>query len=785
MAQQLTANGYGGGLAPGRFRADVGRVRQQPRAPEPEHEQRIELCVVGLHCAGCARAVERALVKAAAGIHAAQVNLASESVAVRFDPALVSPETMAEAVARAGYELVLPVAGEAPADAEQRARRAELGRQHRRLAVGLALGVPLVALSMGRDLGLLGAWAHGRWVLWLMLALAAPVQLYAGAGFYAGALRSLRGGAANMDLLVALGSSVAFAYSLAVLLAPSLGAHVYFETAAMIVALILVGKLLEARAKDKAAGAIRALMELAPATARLVERDGTERELPAERVLRADVVRVRPGERIPVDGTVRAGVSAVDESLLTGEALPVDKAEGDRVYGGTLNGHGLLEIEASGVGAESALAQIVALLHQAQASSSPAKRLADRVAALFVPAVVLVALVTFGLWWSLGGAFVPAMIRAVAVLVVACPCAMGLATPTAIMVGTGRGATCGILFAGAEALEAAGRATTVMLDKTGTLTAGKPALTDVEAVGETSATEALRLAASAERGSEHPLGRAVVAGAEARGLELTSPAEFQAMTGFGVRARVAGRDVRVGKPGWLADRPVPARAAQLAERLGAQGKTVVLVELDGTVAAVLGVADTVKPGARAAVQALRRLGLVPVMLTGDEPRAAQAVAAEVGIDRVLAGLLPQGKEQAIRAAQQAGERVAMVGDGINDAPALARADVGIALGTGADVAKEASDVTLVSADLGGVARAISLSRATVRTIRQNLFWALFYNAALIPVAAGALAPLRWLPEALRHLHPAMAAAAMALSSVSVVLNSLRLACSYGSSATKT
>ena len=746
----------------------------EPRQPS-DALALVELPVVGMSCANCSRAVERTLSKKVPGIVEARVNLAAESATIRYDPSVVGLGTMAEAVERAGYQLVLPAEGERPADAEQRAREQELGRQRRRLLVGVLFTLPLFVLSMGRDFGLWGAWAHARAVDFVMLGLAAPVQLYSAAGYYVGAVRSLQNRSASMDLLVVLGSSTAFAYSLAVVLVPGLGEHVYFETAAMIITLILVGKVLEARARARASGAIRALMQLSPQIAHLVDRQGKERDLPAERLLPDDVVLVRPGERVPVDGVVVAGSSAVDESMLTGEPLPIDKAEGDEIYGGTLNHQGLLRVRARSVGAATALGQIIALVRNAQSSRAPIQRLADRVSGLFVPAIVLIALATFAGWWLLGGAFVPAMIRMVAVLVIACPCAMGLATPTAIMVGTGLGATRGILFASAEALESAGGATTVMLDKTGTITAGTPTLTDVEPIGGWAEAELLALAAGAERGSAHPIARAVVAGAEARGSEPCEPEQFESTTGLGVKARVAGRSVRVGRPAYVtSEGELPAEAREQLARLGEQGRTAMVVTIDGMVAGVLGVADSVKPGARSAVAELRRLGLEVVMLTGDQERAARAVADAVGIEHVHAALLPAGKVDAVREAQERGERVAMVGDGVNDAPALARADVGIAIGAGADAAKEASDLTLVGSDLAGVARAIELSRATMRTIRQNLFWAFFYNVALIPIAAGALHAATAVPAAIRHLHPAMAAGAMALSSITVVLNSLRL-----------
>ncbi|MFZ5587349.1 MAG: heavy metal translocating P-type ATPase [Thermodesulfobacteriota bacterium] len=739
--------------------------------------QTAQFPVVGMTCANCAAAVERTLARKVPGVAKADVNFAAETVTVNYDPSLASPQAMAEAVKKAGYELVLPAGGDEQAggmeDAEQLARTAELKAQRRAFAVGLAFTLPLFALSMGRDFGLTGEWSHAPWVNWLFLALATPVQFYTGWGYYEGGYKSVRNGSANMDVLVALGSSTAYLYSLAVLLIPGLGHHVYFETSAVIITLIKLGKLLEARAKGQASSAIRALMDLAPKLAHL-EEDGAERDVPAGQVRPGQVVVVRPGEAIPVDGVVVAGRSAVNESMLTGESIPVDKAEGDQVFGSTVNQSGRLKVRATGVGADTALSQIIRLVRQAQGSKAPIQRLADQVSAVFVPAIIVIALATLGLWWAIGGEFVPALIRMVAVLVIACPCALGLATPTAIMVGTGKGATMGILFKNSEALETAQRLTTVVLDKTGTITQGRPQLTDwLPIAGQGDA--ALGLAAAAESASEHPVARAVVEGARARGAAVGQVEDFEALSGFGVRARVDGRAVRVGKPDWFrAEGLLDADLERRVEALAGQGKTVMLAVVDGAPAGVLAVADQEKPGAAAAIAELKRLGLTPVMLTGDNRQAAAAIAQRVGVAEVEAEVLPDQKEAKVRQRQERGGVVGMVGDGINDAPALARADVGIAIGTGADVAMEAGDVTLVGGDLRGVARAVRLSRATMRTIRQNLFWAFFYNLALVPVAAGALHAVQWLPVFIRDLHPVMAAGAMAMSSVTVVMNSLRL-----------
>jgi Cu+-exporting ATPase len=740
----------------------------------PQETRKVELPVVGMTCARCAATVERVLKRKLPGVRQAAVNFASETAVVEYDPKETSLQDLARVVGEAGYQLILPQEGEeTEEDPEAAARRAELAANRRAFLVGLVFTLPLFALSMGRDFGLVGAWAHAPWVNWLFLVLATPVQFYTGAGFYSGAWKSIRVGSANMDVLVALGSSAAYFYSLAVLLIPGVGVHVYFETSAVIITLIKLGKLLESAAKGRASAAIRQLMDLAPKVAHLLTPEGEEKDVPAESVRPGQVVVVRPGERIPVDGVVVGGASSVDESMMTGESVPVDKKEGDTVFGATVNLQGMLKVRATGVGKDTALSQIIRLVRQAQGSKAPIQRLADQVSAVFVPAIILIALVTLGVWWVAGGSFVAGMIRMVAVLVIACPCALGLATPTAVMVGTGKGAGMGILFKNSEALETAHRLQVIMLDKTGTITEGKPVLTDWVPLEED--RQALALAASAESASEHPLARALVAGAREQGAEISQPEQFQAVSGFGVEAVIAGRRVRVGKPAWFqAEGELPPEAARRVEELSAQGKTVMLVEVDGRLAGLAAMADREKEGAAQAIAALKELGITPVMLTGDHPRAAAAIAARVGIERFEAGVLPQGKEEVVRRAQEQGQVVGMVGDGINDAPALARADVGIAIGTGADVAMEAGDITLVGDDLMGVVRAIRLSRATMRTIRQNLFWAFFYNAALVPVAAGVLHGFSWVPGFIRDLHPAMAAGAMAFSSVSVVANSLRL-----------
>lgn len=716
-----------------------------------------------MHCANCSANVERVLTEQVPGVDAASVNLATETVRVIWDPSRTKPTAMAEAVAGAGFRMVL----DGP-ESEERARRQESRRQRRRFTVGLLATLPLFAFSMARDFGLLGVWAHAAWVDWLMLALATPVQFYTGWDFYIGSIKSLRNRAANMDVLVALGATTAYLYSLVVLLSGS-GGHLYFETSAMIITLIKLGKLLETRAKGKTSRALTSLVQSLPDTARRQGENGLVQNIRLDQVRVGDVLVVRPGERVPVDGEVVEGASSVDESTLTGEPVPADKAPGDHVLGASINRQGLLRVRATRVGRDTALAQIVRLVRTAQGSKAPIQRFADRVAAIFVPVILLVALVTFGAWWAFGGEFTPALIRMVAVLVIACPCAMGLATPTAVVVGMGRAARGGILFRNAGALETTRSLQTLLLDKTGTLTRGEPVLTEVVADDE-----ALLLAASAETGSNHPIATAIVEGARARGLEPIPATGVEDHAGFGISAQVEGHRVRVGKTSWIGHSLEPAQSGR-ATAMAEAGDSVAVVEIDGKVRGLLGLSDPEKPGAAEAIRRLRRLGVEPVMLTGDNPRAARVVADRLGIDQVVAGVLPDGKVQVVQDHQKQGRLVGMAGDGINDAPALARADVGIAIGTGADVALEASDITLTGTDLQGIARAMELSRATMRTIRQNLFWAFFYNVLLVPVAAGAFFWATWLPGFLRHLHPAAAAAAMAVSSITVVLNSLRLA----------
>ena len=757
---------------------------------------KITLPIGGMTCASCVAHVENGL-RTVPGVLNVSVNLATERATVELVPGTATMGDLRHAVEDVGYE-VLDVGGteEEFVDRERVLREQERESERRDLILGIIFTLPLFVLSMSHDLlhGVLMANNFTSWLFewsgfnWLMFALATPVQFYVGRSYHRAAWKSLKALAPNMDLLISLGTNAAYFFSVIVLAAALFGVnitgHVYFESAAMIITLIKVGKYLEARAKGQTSEAIKKLMGLRAKTARVV-RDGQEIEVKVEDVRVGDVVSVRPGEKVPVDGVIVEGYSTVDESMITGESLPVEKKLGDSVIGATLNKMGAFRFEARKVGKETALAQIIRLVEDAQASKAPIQRLADQIAAVFVPAVIGVALVTFLVWLVFGPQpwYNFAFVNFVAVLIIACPCALGLATPTAIIVSTGKGAENGVLIRSGGALEAAHRVSAIILDKTGTLTQGAPAVTDVLEAGNwklgngngaqlppTSDLQLLGLVASAEQNSEHPLGQAIVNRAKEMGLALTVPSEFSAVAGHGVQARVDGHDVLIGNSSLLTDHGVvldglESKSAQLAD----EGKTAMFAAVDGSAAGIIAVADTLKPNSRAAVEALKKLGIKVYMLTGDNPRTAAAIAKQVGIDDYFAGVLPSQKADKVKELQQSGNTVAMVGDGINDAPALAQADIGIAIGTGTDVAMEAADITLISGDLRGVVTAIALSKRTIRTIRGNMFWAFAYNVAGIPIAAGVLYPFFGL-----LLNPIIAAAAMAFSSVFVVTNSLRL-----------
>jgi Cu+-exporting ATPase len=730
--------------------------------------------VGGMSCASCVARVEGA-VKSLPGVLEATVNLSTESVAVEYLPHSVSRERITQAIREAGYD---PAERKEVPDQEQQRHSRELDALRRDLAFAASFTAALLVISMGPMLlpgfgALLHQWAPAAVWDWTELFLTTPVLLWAGRHFLASGWSELRHLAPGMNSLVMIGSSAAYLYSLAALTAPGLfpegTANLYFEAAAVIVTLILLGRYLETLAKGRTSEAIRRLLRLQPKSARVIRAEG-EAEIPAEAVVPGDLIAVRPGERVPVDGTVTAGRSHVDESMISGEPIPVHKRPGDEVVGGTVNQTGTFRYRATRVGADTVLAQIIRLVEGAQSGKPPIQRVADRIASVFVPVVLGVALVTFAVWLWIGPSpsLSYAFVAAVSVLLIACPCAMGLATPTAIMVGTGRGAAMGILFRRGAALETLARVNQLVLDKTGTLTEGRPALTDITAFGMTE-DEALALAAAAERESEHPLGAAIVRAAGERGLSVPMAEDVEAIPGFGIQARVAGKRVALGADRFMDRLGVSLEAAgKLTERHSADGGSPLCLAVDGTLAAIVSVADPIKSSSAGAVSRLVALGLEVTMLTGDNRRTARAVGRKLGIERVVAEVLPAEKAAEVRRLQQ-GDRVGFVGDGINDAPALAQADVGIAIGTGTDIALEAGEVILMSADLNAVADAIALARRTLRTIRLNFFWAYAYNVALIPLAAGVFYPLTgWL------LNPMLAAAAMSVSSLFVVTNSLRL-----------
>ncbi|MDQ3410531.1 MAG: heavy metal translocating P-type ATPase, partial [Chloroflexota bacterium] len=751
-----------------------------PPAPDPNGE--VILPIDGMTCASCVGRVERALAQVP-GVTSANVNLATEKASVSYDPDVVDLSQLSAAVEKAGYQVgalptpsairgtsTAPSAPAAdPADARARERDREIADLKRKSLVSLVVGLVMMGLMFIPSPVAMMELAP------LLLIAATVVQFWAGKVFYQAAWAAAKHGGTNMNTLVAVGTSAAYGYSAFVTLWPGLSArwgfefHLYYESAVIIIALILMGRWLEARAKQRTGEAIKALMGLQAKTARVI-RDGVEQDIPVERVVAGDLVRVRPGEKVPVDGVVVEGRSALDESMLTGESLPVEKAPGDSVIGATLNKTGGFVFRATKVGAETTLAQIVKLVEAAQGSKAPMQKLADTISSYFVPVVLVLAVATFGAWLLFGPSLTFALTAAIAVLVIACPCALGLAAPTAIMVGTGKAAENGILVRGGEALEQTRKVNTIVLDKTGTLTRGKPAVTGIVAANGLPEHDLLRLAAAVEVGSEHPLGEAIVARAKELGIDLPKAEDFASITGKGVQGRVDGRDIVLGNRALMDQAGISLNGLEeRGQELARSGATPMYVAVGGEGAGLIAVADTLRPESREAIEQLKALGLDVWMLTGDNRATAEAIAREVGIEHVLAEVLPEQKAAKVKALQAEGKTVAMVGDGINDAPALAQADLGIAIGTGTDVAMAASDITLIGGDLRTIVTAIALSRRTVATIKQGLFWAFAYNVVLIPVAMGLLFPVFGV-----LLSPVLAAAAMAMSSVSVVTNALRL-----------
>jgi len=739
-------------------------------------------CVIlgirGMHCASCVTKIEDSLM-ATPGVVSASVNLAAESASVEYLPGLTEMERLKNAVKATGYE-VASAPGEEPEDKEQAARAREYRTLMRKFWFSITVGVPVMVFSYPGYIGLGGVLSKGSpalRIVWALMAIATlPVLLWAGSQFFTGAWRAFRHRSADMNTLISIGISAAWIYSTVAVLFPGIFpkaelADVFYDVTAIVTALVVLGMAMELRARSRTNEAIKKLMSLQSKTARVV-RDGREEDIPVEEVLVGDIVIVRPGEKVPVDGNITEGSSAVDESMVTGESIPVEKAVGDEVIGATINKTGAFKFKASKVGKDTMLSQIIRMVQDAQGSKAPIQKVVDQVSGYFVPAVIITAILSFMAWFTFGPEprLIFALVVFVSVLIIACPCALGLATPTSLMVGVGKGAENGILIKSGDALETAHRLDAIILDKTGTITRGQPSLTDVVTTGKVAEEELLGYAASVERGSEHPLGEAIIEGAKERGVDLSEPVDFKAIPGHGVEAAVGGRRVLLGNMKLMAARGVDLMGLDKeAERLAGEGKTPMYVAIDGALGGITAVADTIKEDSKEAIATLKRLGLEVVMITGDNERTARAIAAEVGVDRVMAEVVPEDKAHQVKLLQLEGKKVAMVGDGINDAPALAQADVGMAMGTGTDVAMEASDITLVRGSLRKVATSIELSRATMRNIRQNLFGAFIYNGLGLPIAAGLLYPFTGI-----LLSPIIAGAAMAFSSVTVVSNANRL-----------
>ena len=735
--------------------------------------------IKGMTCASCVEKVQNAL-SSLDGVFSASVNLATEKASIEYVPAQVGVRDFKKALKDIGYGMVEVEPGEDIVEKEKKEREKEYKKLKTKLAIGVLLTVPIFLLVFWEKIGLTAFVLIPNQINSLLqLIIQSPVQFWVGWQFYAGAIAAARHRTTNMNTLIAVGTSAAYIYSVIATFFPSVfeikgySAHVYFDTAATIIVLILLGRLFEARAKGKTSEAIKKLIGLQPKTARII-RDGEEKDIPIGEVEIGDIVVVRPGEKIPVDGIVKEGYSSVDESMISGESMPVEKKAGDEVIGATINKTGSFKFEAAKVGRDTMLSQIINMVQEAQGSKPPIARLADKIASVFVPVVMGIATLTFIVWYIFGPvpAFTYALLNFIAVLIIACPCALGLATPTSIMVGTGKGAENGILIRGAEALESAHKINSVVFDKTGTLTKGEPEVTDILTIDEKRWTndEILRFAASAEKGSEHPLGEAIVKKAREKAIELKDPVDFNAVPGHGIKTKIGESTVCLGNEDFMNDESIDIKdLVENAEQLSGEGKTPMYVAVEGKAVGIVAVADTLKENSIQAIKALRKLGVETAMITGDNKRTAEAIAKKVGIDRVFAEVLPEDKAEEVRRLQAENKTVAMVGDGINDAPALAQADIGIAIGTGTDVAIEASDITLIGGDLRGVVASIALSRATIRNIKQNLFWAFAYNTILIPVAAGILFPFFGI-----LLNPMFAAAAMGMSSVTVVTNALRL-----------